>query len=197
MIPQTEFHDILRAVAHSARFGTEGDALNSVYFEFLGDNTRIVSTDGHRVTVATVAFTAPSGTGNFLAPIADIKELLSIFKRKSDKRVSFVVQGDVLIVTNGKATLTVERHAALTFPDYRRVIPDGDIGYEGVVGFASEYITQAIKACSGLIDGARRIDIITRDAAPASLRPVLDQGLEALQSLDIYIMPMKRYDDAR
>ena len=124
--------------------------------------------------------------------------MLSIFKRKSDKRISFAVQGDVLVVTNGKATLTVERHADLTFLEYRAVLPDENTGYAGATGFNSEYIIQAIKACSGLIDGARRIDITPGEARipptppiPMLLRPTLDQGLEVLQSLDICIAPMQ------
>jgi len=200
VIPQTEFHDILKAVAHSASTDTSRGALCSVLFEFLEDGTRIVSTDGHRVTVATLSTSAPAGTNSFLAPISDIKELLGVFKRKPDKRVSFAVQGDVLMVTNGKATLTVERPADLTFPDYRRVLPDDDKGTAGVTRFDSKFLAQAIKACGGLIGAASAIDVITWAQTgevvppPSMFRPVLDLSLEVLQSLDIYIMPMKRYD---
>lgn len=202
MIPQTEFHDILKCVAHSAGDDPANPKINSTLFEFLEDSTRIVSTDGHRVTVATLNITAPAGIKSFLAPISDIKELLGIFKRKSDKTVSFAVQGDVLMVTNGKATLTVERLAGLTFPDYRPVLPDGDTGTEDAVRFKSEYLVQAIKACAGLIGPEGSIDITTWAQVdetfppPSLFRPVLDPGLEVLQSLDIYIMPMRR-DDAR
>ncbi len=138
MIPQFEFHAVLKAVAHSASSDAFRESINSVLFEFLGDEVRLVATDGHRITAA-ILNTTLVGTGNFLAPISDIKELLDIFKLKSDKRVSFTVSGDTLIVTNGKATLSVER-LPLDYPDYRQVLPADDKSIEGVARFDSKYI---------------------------------------------------------
>ena len=194
MIPQSEFHAIIRAVAHGASSDKTRQNLDSVLFEFLEDSMRIVSTDGHRLTIATLNIIAPSsGIGNFLAPMADIKELLGVFKYKSDKRISFARQGDTLIVENGKATLLVGNTPYETFPDYRQVLPDGDICDASVDHFNSEYISQAIKACSGLINDVGTIGIIKRAGGiPMTLRPVLDLDLEVLQALDIYIMPMWR-----
>lgn len=191
MLPQTEFHAVLKAVAHSASADGCRENLNSVLFEFLGDEVRLVATDGHRITVASLNTTLV-GAGSFLAPIADIKELLDIFKLKSDKRVSFTVSGDVLIVTNGKATLSVER-LSLNYPDYRQILPANDESVEGVARFDSRYITQAISACKNIMQKETGLDIITRGTESlVTLRPVLGSDLEVVKSLNIHIMPMRR-----
>lgn len=148
MIPQSEFHAVLKAVAHSAGVNDCRENLNAVLFEFLGDECRLVSTDGHRITIAAL-HTPEVGTGNFLAPLDDIKEVLSIFKHKSDKRVSFAVSGDTLVVINGKASLDIGR-LPVDFPDYRVVLPADDIVLSGAANFNLNYLSQTAAACKSL-----------------------------------------------
>lgn len=195
MIPQSEFHAVLKAVAHSASTDGLRYNLNSILFEFLGDECRLVSTDGHRITIASLS-TPEVGTGNFLAPIEDIKELLNIFKLKSDKRVSFTVGGNLLIVTNGRATLNLERLDA-EYPDYRVILPADDTVLAGGARFNLNYLAQVATACKGLIDKASGVDVATRGPEGLiTLRPVLDKDLEIVKSLEVHVMPM-RCDDAR
>ena len=192
MIPQSEFHAILKAVAHSASTDGLRESLNSVLFEFLEDGTRVVSTDGHRITIAALNIVAPSsGVGNFLASIEDVKELLSIFKLKSDKRMSLAVRGDTLIVTNGRATLNLER-LDVEYPDYRVVLPADDTVLAGAANFNLNYLAQMATACKSLMDKAMGVSITTRGPEGlATLRPVLDKDLEIVKSLEVHVMPMR------
>jgi DNA polymerase III sliding clamp (beta) subunit (PCNA family) len=190
MIPQSEFHAVLKAVIHSASTDDIRENLNAVFFEFLGDECRLVSTDGHRITIAALAL-PEGGTGNFLAPIADIKELLDIFKAKSDKRVSFVVQGDTFIITNGKASLNIERLDA-EYPDYRQILPADDTVLGGTARFNLGYLAQLATACKSLMWRSGGVDVITRGPEGiATLRPVLDPSLEVVKSLEVHVMPMR------
>jgi DNA polymerase III sliding clamp (beta) subunit (PCNA family) len=194
MIPQGEFHAILKVMAHSAGTDMTRYNLNAVLFEFLGDSVRLVSTDGHRITVAALDISA--GTGNFLAPIDDVKEVLGIFKHKSDKRISFTVSGDALVVTNGKASLNVERLVA-EYPDYRQVLPADDTVLAGTARFNLNYLAQMATACKSLMGETSGVDIITRGAkGVATLRPVLDRDLEIVRSLEVHVMSIG-HDDAR
>ena len=194
MIPQSEFHSVLKAVAHSACTGGMRKNLNSILFEFLGDSIRLVSTDGHRITVAALDISA--GTGNFLASLDDIKEVLSIFKHKSDKRVSFTINGGALTVTNGKASLNIER-LDVEYPSYRQVLPADDTVLAGAASFNLNYLAQMATACKSLMGRDSGVEIITRGPEGlATLRPVLDEDLEILRSLEVHVMPMRR-DDAR
>jgi DNA polymerase III sliding clamp (beta) subunit (PCNA family) len=190
MIPQSEFHAVLKAVVHSASTDGIRENLNAVLFEFLGDECRLVSTDGHRITIVTLA-TPKGGTGNFLAPIADIKELLDVFKAKSDKRISFVVQGDTFIITNGKASLNIERLDA-EYPDYRQILPKDDTVLKGTARFNLGYLAQIATACKGLMYKSGGVDVITRGPESlVTLRPVLDLSLEVVKSIEVHVMPMR------
>lgn len=189
MIEQSEFHGILKAVAHSAGINETRENLNAVLFEFLDSETRFVSTDGKRISIATLNLKV--GLGNFLLSISDAKEVLDIFKYKSDKRVSLAVQSDTLIVTNNRATLSMKR-VDTEFPDYRTILPADDTGAEGVVRVDSKYISGAVLACKYIQDTGF-IDIITRkDDELITLKPVLSSDLEIVKSLDIHIMPVRR-----
>ena len=191
MIPQSEFHAVLKAVVHSAGTDAYRENLNSVLFEFLGDEVKLVSTDGHRITIATLVM-PEIGAGNFLAPLADIKELLDIFKSKSGKSVTFAVNGDTLTVTNGKASLNIER-SPVDFPDYRQVCPTDDTVLAGTARFNLSYLASAATACKSLMGKALGVDIITRGSQGlVTLRPILDESLEVVKFLEVHIMPMRR-----
>lgn len=191
MIPQSEFHAILKAVSSCAQKKYDGrPQLMSVRFEFLEDSMNIVSVSGHRVAIAKLNIN--KGTGNFLISLADIDEILGIFKYKSDKRILFNAIDNVLTINNGKITLKINQLDE-QFPDYQQVLPKNDDAFEEVMRFDSRYISQIISSCKDLCYDSNGIDIILKDTSmPSIFRPILKESLETIESLNYFIMPMRK-----
>lgn len=195
MIKQSEFHGVLCAISHSVAGVKEArETLRSVLFEFLEDSVNIVSTDGHRISIATLAIKHPPC--RFLVSREDIKDLLGMFKYKSDKRIQFIIQSDLLVITNGRSTLQIDRMEG-EFPNYLSIVPSTPPTH-GVVRFNATYIAEMIRACKYIINTDNAIDITPlaivdeSHGAPTTFKVLLDPTLEILQSFETYIMPAKR-----
>jgi DNA polymerase-3 subunit beta len=100
--------------------------LNGVYFHLQGADLRAVSTDGHRLAISTLKAPKDSeGMPAVIIPRLCVAELLKIISKKeagavrvevAEKTVTFEVAGYTLM------SKTIDG----SFPDYNRVIPQGD-----------------------------------------------------------------------
>jgi DNA polymerase-3 subunit beta len=98
--------------------------LSSVLWENIeGQALRLVSTDGHRLTLTEHSFPFAGlllGEGGILVPRKGMTELLRFME--GCETVSLAVQNQALIAKAGNKTLTI-RLLDKRFPEYRRIIP--------------------------------------------------------------------------
>lgn len=119
-----------------------------------GQALRLVSTDGHRLTVVehTVPFMGLALGDGILVPRKGVAELLRFLE--GSETVSLAVQEQLLIAQAGNKTLTV-RLMAGRYPNYRRIIPEG---FSVKYAFNREEMFRALKRLARVIpDGFKGV----------------------------------------
>ncbi len=124
-IPSSTLKEMIKRVIFSVSMDDLQYHLSSVLWENLdGQALRMVSTDGHRLTVTEHGFPLMGlmlGEGGIQVPRKGMAELLRFLE--NSEYISLAVQSQVLIAKCGDKTLTI-RLLDKRFPDYRRIIPE-------------------------------------------------------------------------
>ncbi|MFA5112214.1 MAG: DNA polymerase III subunit beta [Desulfobaccales bacterium] len=124
-IPSSTLKEMIKRVIFSVSMDDLQYHLSSVLWENLdGQALRMVSTDGHRLTVTEHGFPLMGlmlGEGGIQVPRKGMAELLRFLE--NSESVSLAVQNQVMIAKAGDRTLTI-RLLDKRFPDYRRIIPE-------------------------------------------------------------------------
>lgn len=128
--------------------------LNGIFFEWKNGDPKInmVATDGHKLCVLQVEIDPAEGTKGDIAaivPTAALKTILQMLKsiHKTDYPLTLRFNPDNMRLWVD----TLDQKAELklidgTFPDYRRVIPEGKPTFS--IGLTKQQATEAVKAVS-------------------------------------------------
>jgi DNA polymerase-3 subunit beta len=123
-IPSSTLKEMIKRVIFSVSLDDLQYHLSSVLWENIeGQALRLVSTDGHRLTLTEHTFPFAGlllGEGGILVPRKGMTELLRFME--GCETVSLAVQNQALIAKAGNKTLTI-RLLDKRFPEYRRIIP--------------------------------------------------------------------------
>lgn len=124
-IPSCVLKEMIKKVIFSISLDDLSYHLSSVLFENIeGRALRLVSTDGHRLTVAEHSLPLMGlviKEDGILVPRKGVAELLRF--AENSETVSLALQKEVLIAVAGDKTLTI-RLMDRKFPEYRRIIPE-------------------------------------------------------------------------
>jgi DNA polymerase-3 subunit beta len=172
-IPSSVLHEMGRRVMFSMDVRDQQYVTSCVRWENIEDKAlRLISTDGHRLTVTEHAFPLMGlvlGDG-ILVPKKGMAELLRFLE--DSETVSLAVQEQHLIAKAGDKTLTI-RLMAGRYPDYRRIIPGG---------FAVKYIFTREEMFLAL----KRLALVIPDGVKGVvLTPQEDQVLLEAESPDM------------
>lgn len=193
MFEQRLFIEALRFVSHCAAIKDVRYYLNGVHFELSPTRLTIVATDGNRMAMAEIVGSFGDAAGAITIKGSDIKFILSAIK---------AVKGEVVIGV-GADTFSIEatgvqrlNFQALDgrFPDWRRVMPQGEPEATTAFCVNSVYLAEAAKACdrlSGKYSGAKiELRGPTRSmwVQPDILTEFAEDGLERA---GVVVMPMR------
>jgi len=154
--------------------------LNGVYLEVRSENTRMVATDGHRLSMVQRKLGAPLGLSKgVIIPRKGLAEMKRLLTEKHEK-VSLGFSGSNAVFKTEGLSL-VMRLVDGTFPDYEQVIPEG--------GKHPLLIER-----DRLLSTLKRVSLVSPDRAPAvklqlakgtltvvSENPELGEASEALE----------------
>jgi DNA polymerase-3 subunit beta len=123
-IPSAAFKEMIKRVIFATSLEDLQYHLASVLFENIGGEAlRLVSTDGHRLSLAEHAFPLMGlvmGETGIQVPRKGVVELLRFAEHT--ETVSLAVHEQVFVAKSGDRTMTI-RLLDKRFPDYRRLIP--------------------------------------------------------------------------
>ena len=173
-IPATEFPSLpvfegepldihlqtLREVIHNTEFAASTEEekrkmLCGLYFNFLGDRTEVVATDGRQLALVRCdALTPPEGVTEFIVPLKAVQAIPQIFADADSVNVSFFQSRKpfnptrCLSIADERTTLTA-RLIDAEYPDYEKIIPKPGAMQVRTV-FKRETMLQAVRRISQL-----------------------------------------------
>lgn len=179
----------LRAVSHAMATNDIRYYLNGVFIEHNGAETRLVTTDGHRMHMV-----IQENEGQVVAPVefiipADmVKKCITAKASRQDKSPKIVITYD-----NGKISARLPDGSEIVqfatdgkFPDYRRIIPQLDGSAPEISVFNNDYVSDAIK---GFCDYAQ---IKGKTKPSIGLRPRGNSsGVLCVDNYLAVVMPMR------
>ncbi len=178
-IPSSILKEMIKRVIFSMSMDDMAYHLSSVLWENIEDGAlRMVSTDGHRLTVTEHRFpffSLVTGESGIQVPRKGMAELLKF--AENSETVSLAMQGQVMIAKAGDRTLTI-RLLDKRFPDYRRIIPEY---YAARWTFNREEMLRTIKRLSLVNTDKFKGVVFTPQDGNVSLRseaPDIGDGLE-------------------
>lgn len=120
--------------------------LNGVYLHAMGDELRVVATDGHRLAKVTRALPAgAAGMPGVIVPRKTVADVLALIgKRKPPVPVHVSITPQRIEFRAGMVTIR-SKTVDGTFPDYQRVIPSGN---DRIAGFNRAELSAAVKTVS-------------------------------------------------
>lgn len=171
-IPATEFPQLpvfegepldihlqtLREVIHNTEFAASTEEekrkmLCGLYFNFLGDRTEVVATDGRQLALVRCdALTPPEGVTGFIVPLKAVQAIPQIFADADSVNVSFFQSREpfnptrCLSIADERTTLTA-RLIDAEYPDYEKIIPKPGAMQVRTV-FKRETMLQAVRRIS-------------------------------------------------
>ena len=171
-IPATEFPQLpvfegepldiplqtLREVIHNTEFAASTEEekrkmLCGLYFNFLGDRTEVVATDGRQLALVRCdALTPPEGVTEFIVPLKAVQAIPQIFADADSVNVSFFQSREpfnptrCLSIADERTTLTA-RLIDAEYPDYEKIIPKPGAMQVRTV-FKRETMLQAVRRIS-------------------------------------------------
>ena len=171
-IPATEFPQLpvfegepldihlqtLREVIHNTEFAASTEEekrkmLCGLYFNFLGDRTEVVATDGRQLALVRCdALTPPEGVTGFIVPLKAVQAIPQIFADADLVNVSFFQSREpfnptrCLSIADERTTLTA-RLIDAEYPDYEKIIPKPGAMQVRTV-FKRETMLQAVRRIS-------------------------------------------------
>lgn len=156
MIDQKLFVEALRFVSHCAALKDVRYYLNGVRFQLTPATLTMIAIDGHRMAVAEISGEF-NHTGAVTVKGSDIKFLLTALK-PIDGRVQFAIGVESFTIESGTVQLLKFEGLGGTYPDWKRVMPQGEPVATASWGVNSVYLADAAKACdrlSGRYSGAK------------------------------------------
>lgn len=171
-IPATEFPQLpvfegeplaihlqtLLEVIHKTEFAASTEEekrkmLCGLYFNFLGDRTEVVATDGRQLALVRCdALTPPEGVMGFIVPLKAVQAIPQIFADADSVNVSFFQSREpfnptrCLSIADERTTLTA-RLIDDEYPDYEKIIPKPGAMQVRTV-FKRETMLQAVRRIS-------------------------------------------------
>jgi DNA polymerase-3 subunit beta len=179
----------LRAVSHAMATNDIRYYLNGVFIEHNGAETRLVTTDGHRMHMVIQEnkglVVAPV---EFIIPADMVKKCITAKASRQDKAPKIVITYD-----NGKISARLPDGSEIVqfatdgkFPDYRRIIPQLDGSAPEISVFNNDYVADAIK---GFCDYA---EIRGKTKPSIGLRPRGNSsGVLCVDNYLAVVMPMR------
>jgi DNA polymerase-3 subunit beta len=179
----------LKAVSHAMATNDIRYYLNGVFIEHNGAETRLVTTDGHRMHMV-----IQENEGLVVAPIefimpADmVKKCITAKASRQDKAPKVIITYE-----NGKISARLPDGSEIVqfatdgkFPDYRRIIPQLDGSAPEIAVFNNDYVADAIK---GFCDYA---EIKGKTKPSIGLRPRGNSsGVLCVDNYLAVVMPMR------
>ncbi len=148
----------LREVIHKTAFAASTEEekrkmLCGLYFNFLGDRTEVVATDGRQLALVRCdALTPPEGVTGFIVPLKAVQAIPQIFADADSVNVSFFQSSEpfnptrCLSIADERTTLTA-RLIDDEYPDYEKIIPKPGAMQVRTV-FKRETMLQAVRRIS-------------------------------------------------
>jgi DNA polymerase-3 subunit beta len=179
----------LKAVSHAMATNDIRYYLNGVFIEHNGAETRLVTTDGHRMHMVIQEnkglVVAPV---EFIIPADMVKKCITAKASRQDKSPKIVITYD-----NGKISARLPDGSEIVqfatdgkFPDYRRIIPQLDGSAPEISVFNIDYVADAIK---GFCDYA---EIRGKTKPSIGLRPRGNSsGVLCVDNYLAVVMPMR------
>lgn len=145
------FSDMIEKTLFSVSTDETRFHLNGVFLISKGDTLRMVSTDGHRLSVVTrpVATTGLEVNTGVIIPRKGLLEVKRLLEEASTSPVEIGLRGSNVYLRRQDVTLSVKLIDA-QFPDYEQVIP-------------KQIPKKATISRSHLIDALRRISLLSSD----------------------------------
>lgn len=119
-----EFKHMLETVQFAISTEETRYYLNGVFLHIVGDELRMVATDGHRLAKITRPFSGHGGDNGIIVPRLCIAELVKMIGRAKGE-LSVSLNAKYIEFGLGGSTLTSKTIDG-TFPDYQRIIPSGN-----------------------------------------------------------------------
>ena len=179
----------LKAVSHAMATNDIRYYLNGVFIEHNGAETRLVTTDGHRMHMVIQEneglVVAPV---EFIIPADMVKKCITAKAPRQDKSPKILITYD-----NGKISARLPDGSEIVqfatdgkFPDYRRIIPQLDGSAPEISVFNNDYVADAIK---GFCDYA---EIKGKTKPSIGLRPRGNSsGVLCVDNYLAVVMPMR------
>lgn len=143
--------DALEAVAHAACTEETRYYLNGAYIDTTTDPASIVATDGHRLHLVSLD-SLPDDLPPVIVPSRVLPGLCAIL-RHDNARVGW---SDAYIVAQSDAGRVRAKVIEGTYPDYSRVVPDGDKTTAKITAAPAAFATVATQAMAALKTGTSR-----------------------------------------
>lgn len=191
MIELRTFIESVKFVSHAAATKDIRYYLNGILFEFRPSALTLVGCDGHRMAVIEIAGEFGDVHTDFICTNADIKTLLSVYKpSKADVTVN-IENGKLVVAGAGNQTLLFEPLEG-RYPDWRRVMPQGETVATTEFGVNAIYIADAAKAASRLGNKYVGLKMELRGSNNSMLlSPVVDESFLAIKKCSAVVMPMR------
>lgn len=146
--------DMLDRVAHSVCEDETRFHLNGVWIECDGTTTRMVTTDGHRLTRHTLPLQGPATSGVIL-PARAATEISKLLRAERGAAVSYAIKAPHLFVTCGAYTIAAKLIDA-QFPPYEQVIPTE---HKKIATVERKLLIAALKRAKPLCGKARGVKL--------------------------------------
>lgn len=144
----------LRAVALTAGKGDAREYINSVYVEANPGNTRLVSTDGHVLSVYTHdTVNECDGSVNFIMPIYTVNMI-----KKSGEDVTITVQEGKCTLEDGSMRFNFKPITA-EYPQYRHIIPTA---LSGEASLLDPELLMKFKKAAGIVCNSPNCELYVR-----------------------------------
>jgi DNA polymerase-3 subunit beta len=185
----------LKAVSHAMATNDIRYYLNGVLIEHNGAETRLVTTDGHRMHMViqeSKGLAVPAV--EFIMPADMVKKCITAKAPRQDKSPKIVIAYD-----NGKISARLPDGSEIVqfatdgkFPDYRRIIPQLDGSAPEISVFNNDYVADAIKGFCDYaeIKGKTKPSIGLRPRGNSSGVLCVDNYLAVVMPLRGEISPM-------
>lgn len=144
-IPTSHLKNMLPAVKYSIAGDEKQVGLRGAKLEVdsAGGEVRIITTDGHRISLASGKLTGLlTGDYDFLIPMESIDELTKLLGTKTDGSVGIASDENGIFFRIGSRILSTRRLAS-KFPSYQ--LPFSELGYQWFANFKADDLGRAIK----------------------------------------------------
>ena len=165
--------------------------LNGLLFELRPNMLTLVGTDGHRMAIIELSGEFGDVHADIICKTADIKLLLATYRANKGEVTVGVENGQLKLESYGMHTLMLTGIEG-KFPDWRRVMPQGDAVATTMIGVNAIYIADAAKAAALLGNKYVGLKMEMRGSSNSMwLEPVVAEYYPAIKKCGAVVMPMR------